>query len=105
MRPPAFLFPVLRVLRNFYLLTGTAFVVWMVLFDGNDVGKQYDMYRKWHELRSEKEYYESSIKAVQHDRAELLSSPALLEKFAREKYLMKRPGEDVFVLVPKEGEK
>ena len=95
-----FLSPVLRVLRNFYFLTGSAFVVWMVLFDGNDVSKQYDMYRKWQELRSEKEYYESSIKAVQHDRAELLSSPALLEKFAREKYLMKRPGEDVFVLVP-----
>ncbi|MFD1873461.1 FtsB family cell division protein [Hymenobacter bucti] len=105
MRPPAFLFPLLRVLRNFYFLTGVAFVVWMLLFDGNDLGKQYDMYRKWQELRNEKEYYESSIKAVQHDRAELLSSPALLEKFAREKYLMKRPGEDVFVLVPKEEDK
>ena len=104
MRPPAFLFPILRVLRNFYFLTATAFVAWMVLFDGNDLGKQYDMYRKWQELRSEKAYYETSIKAVQHDRAELLSSPALLEKFAREKYLMKRPGEDVFVLVPKEEE-
>jgi cell division protein FtsB len=104
MRPPAFVFPILRVLRNFYFLTGTAFVVWMVLFDGNDVSKQYDMYRKWQELRNEKEYYESSIEAVKHDRAELLSSPALLEKFAREKYLMKRPGEDVFVLVPKEEE-
>jgi cell division protein FtsB len=105
MRPPAFLFPILRVLRNFYFLTGTAFVVWMMLFDGNDVSKQYDMYRKWHELKSEKEYYQSSIEAVKHDRAELLSSPALLEKFAREKYLMKRPGEDVFVLVPKEEDK
>ncbi|RZK19041.1 MAG: septum formation initiator family protein [Hymenobacter sp.] len=105
MQLPSILSPILRTLRNFYFLTGTAFVVWMVLFDGNDVSKQYDMYRKWQELRAEKEYYESSIKAVQHDRAELLSSPALLEKFAREKYLMKRPGEDVFVLVPKEEEK
>jgi cell division protein FtsB len=33
-----------------------------------------------------------------------MSSPALLEKFAREKYLMKRPGEDVFVLVPAAAE-
>jgi len=62
------------------------------------------MYRKWRELRSEKEYYEANIEVVKKDRAELLSSPALLEKFAREKYLMKRPGEDVFVLVPKEEE-
>lgn len=105
MRPPALLIPTLRVLRNFYFLTAAAFVVWMLIFDGNDLGKQYDMYRKWQELRSEKAYYETSIKAVQHDRAELLSSPVLLEKFAREKYLMKRPGEDVFVLVPKEEAK
>ncbi len=102
MQLPPFLSPLLRVLRNFYFLTGAGFVVWMTLFDSNDLGKQYDMYHKWQELRNEKEYYESNIKLVQQDRAELLSSPALLEKFAREKYLMKRPGEDVFVLVPKE---
>jgi hypothetical protein len=71
-RIPPFLIPVLRVLRNFYFLTGTAFLVWMLLFDGNDLGKQYDMYRKWRELQAEKEYYESSIESVKHDRAELL---------------------------------
>ncbi len=96
-----FLAPTLRVLRNFYFLTAVGFVVWMTVFDSNDLGKQYDMYHKWRELQAEKAYYESNIKLVQQDRAELLSSPALLEKFAREKYLMKRPGEDVFVLVPK----
>jgi cell division protein DivIC len=104
MQLPSFFAPTLRVLRNFYFLTAAGFVVWMVVFDANDVSKQYDMYRKWRELRSEKEYYEANIEVVKEDRAELLSSPALLEKFAREKYLMKRPGEDVFVLVPKEEE-
>jgi len=101
---PRFVLPALRVVRNFYFLTAVGFVVWMTLFDSNDVSKQYDMYHKWQELRGEKEYYEANIKLVQQDRAELLSSPALLEKFAREKYLMKRPGEDVFVLVPKEAQ-
>lgn len=98
-----FLAPTLRVLRNFYFLTAAGFVVWMTVFDSNDLGKQYDMYHKWRELQAEKAYYEANIKLVQQDRAELLSSPALLEKFAREKYLMKRPGEDVFVLVPKQA--
>lgn len=101
---PRFVLPALRVLRNFYFLTGVAFVAWMVVFDANDVGKQYDMYRKWQELRAEKTYYQANIETVKSDRAELLSSPALLEKFAREKYLMKRPGEDVFVLVPPPAE-
>lgn len=101
---PPFLSPVLRVLRSFYFLTAVGFVVWMAVFDSNDLGKQYDMYHKWRELRAEKAYYEANIESVKKERAELLSSPALLEKFAREKYLMKRPGEDVFVLVPKETE-
>jgi cell division protein DivIC len=104
MQLPAFLSPTLRVLRSFYFLSAAGFVVWMAVFDSNDLGKQYDMYHKWRELQAEKEYYEANIESVKEDRAELLSSPALLEKFAREKYLMKRPGEDVFVLVPKETE-
>ena len=96
----SFLSPVLRVLRSFYFLTGVSFLVWMLVLDANDLGKQFDIYRKWQELRSEKQYYLDNIEIVKKERAELMSSPALLEKFAREKYLMKRPGEDVFVLVP-----
>lgn len=99
MQLPTFLTPILRVVRSFYFLTGAAFLVWMLVFDANDLGKQYDMYRKWQDLRDEKQYYLDNIEVVKKERAELMSSPALLEKFAREKYLMKRPGEDVFVLV------
>ncbi len=100
MQIPAFVSPVLRVVRSFYFLTGVSFLVWMLVFDANDLGKQFDIYQKWTELRNEKQYYLDNIEVVKKDRVELMSSPALLEKFAREKYLMKRPGEDVFVLVP-----
>ena len=102
MQLPPFLTPILRVIRSFYFLTGAAFLVWMLVFDANDLGKQYDMYRKWQDLRDERQHYLDNIEVVKKDRAELMSSPALLEKFAREKYLMKRPGEDVFVLVADE---
>lgn len=102
MQMPSFLGSLLRVLRNFYLLTGVAFLGWMLLLDANDLGKQFDIYRKWKDLVNEKQYYLDNIEVVKKDRAELMSSPALLEKFAREKYLMKRPGEDVFLLVPEE---
>jgi len=91
-----------RFLRSFYFLTGLAFLAWMFLFDANDFVKQYDMYAKWQELQTDKQYYLREIDKVKSDRAELLSSPELLEKFAREKYIMKRPGEDVFLLVPAE---
>lgn len=100
MQLSSFIAPGLRVVRSFYFLTGVGFLVWMVVFDANDLSKQFDIYRKWHELRNEKQYYLDNIEVVKRERAELMSSPALLEKFAREKYLMKRPGEDVFILVP-----
>lgn len=93
-----------RFLRSFYFLTGLAFLVWMLLFDANDLVKQYEMYSKYRELQEQKQYYTGKIEEVKQDRAELLSSPEMLEKFAREKYVMKRPGEDVFLLVPAEEE-
>jgi cell division protein FtsB len=102
MQLPAFVSPLLRVVRSFYFLTGLGFLVWMLVFDTNDLGKQFDIYRKWQELRNEKQYYLDNIEVVKRERAELMSSPELLEKFARERYLMKRPGEDLFVLVPEE---
>ena len=91
-----------RFFRSFYFVTGLGFLVWMFVFDANDLVKQYEMYSKWRELQTERDYYLENIELVKKDRAELLSSPELLEKFAREKYIMKRPGEDVFVLVPQE---
>jgi len=87
-------------LRSFYFYVGLSFLVWMVVFDANDLVKQYDMYAKLQELQAERQYYLDNIETVKKERAELLSSPELLEKFAREKYIMKRPGEDVFILVP-----
>lgn len=103
MKMPRFLVPVLRVVRSFYFLTGGGFLVWMLVFDANDIGKQVDIYRKYQDLLSEKQYYLDNIEVVKKERAELMSSPALLEKFAREKYLMKRPGEDLFIMVPEEA--
>jgi len=91
-----------RFFRSFYFVTGLGFLIWMFVFDANDFVKQYEMFSKWRELQTERDYYLQNIEAVKKDRAELLSSPELLEKFAREKYIMKRPGEDVFVLVPQE---
>lgn len=88
------------LLRSFYFYAGLSFLIWMLVFDANDFVKQYDMYAKLQELQAERTYYLDNIEMVKKERAELLSSPELLEKFAREKYIMKRPSEDVFILVP-----
>ena len=85
--------------RNFYVLTGISFLAWMLLFDPNDFISQYQMSKKLSDLENEKMYYQEKIEEVKKDREELMGNPALLEKFAREKYLMKKNREEVFVTV------
>ena len=88
--------------RNFYVVTTVCFVVWMTFFYSNDWINRYRMGSKLRALENEKEYYSEKIKEVEKDRRELMGTPELLEKFAREKYLMKKPGEDIFVIESKE---
>jgi len=88
--------------RNFFFLTGLFFIVWMSFFDSNDLFTQYKLSSKIHNLESQREYYIERIEEVKKDREELLSNPELLEKFARENYLMKKPTEDIYILVEEE---
>ena len=57
---------------------------------------------KLRSLQNEKEYYQERIAEVEKDRAELTTNKELLEKFAREKYLMKKETEDIFVIEEKD---
>jgi cell division protein FtsB len=53
---------------------------------------------KLRSLEDEKEYYQEKISEVEKDHQELTTNKELLEKFAREKYLMKKPTEDIFII-------
>lgn len=89
----------LKLSRNFYFLTGVSFLVWMLFFDTNDIYSQYQLRKKLSELQSQKQFYQDKIEEVNTDREALMNDKELLEKFAREKYYMKKEGEDVFVVV------
>lgn len=88
--PPAF--------RNFYFVTSLSFLVWMLFLDSNDLISRFKMSSKLRSLESEKEFYVEKISEVEKDRKELLTNKELLEKFAREKYLMKKETEDLFII-------
>lgn len=89
------------VFRNFYSLTGIVFLVWMIFLDSNDLINRFQLSAKQRSLENEKEYYVEKIQEVEKDRAELMGTPELLEKFARERYLMKRESEDLFIIEEK----
>jgi cell division protein FtsB len=94
----------LLVKYRFYTLTLSALVIWMVFFDNNDVFTQIKMYRELGRLREEKSYYNQKLIEVEKERIEVMGSPKLVEKYAREKYLMKKPKEEIFVIVNEENE-
>ncbi len=85
--------------NNFYLLFLTVFAVWMLFFDGNNIYEQIQTQKKIRQLEQDKSYYKESILSLQKEAKELQSNPKQLEKFAREKYKMKKNKEDVYVIV------
>lgn len=94
----------LHRLRNFYVATALALLTWMMFFDANDLPSQARNWLKLRELVAETTFYQAQIGTVQTARREVLGSDRLREKFAREKYLMKKPTEDVFVIVDEHNE-
>jgi cell division protein FtsB len=87
------------LIKNKFFLVTLAFVIWMIFFDKNDLFSQYEYHQQLDKLKQEQEFYKTETEKVNKDLSELTSDKAKLEKFAREKYLMKKDNEDVFVIV------
>ena len=89
--PPAF--------KNKYFLASIAFIVWLSFFDQYNLVFQYKLRSELSKLEDNKNYYLEEIKKNKDDLTSLMTNPKNLEKFAREKYLMKSDNEDLFVIV------
>jgi cell division protein FtsB len=94
--PPAF--------RNKYFLTIIIFLIWLLLFDSNNLVSRFRDMREMKKLSVEKELYTERVKSERRKLKELQTSNRNLEKFAREEYKMKRSDEDVYIiLTPQEN--
>ena len=87
--------------KNFYFLSTAFFLFWMIFIDSNNVVNQFRLSSKLNQLEDQKEFCIERKEKIQAEREELMSNPELLEKFAREKYLMKKKTEDLYVIVKK----
>ncbi len=76
-----------------------AFAVWMLFFDDQNVFVQYRLYKIWQKLNQDRSYYTIQIQRIKKEKHELLHNDSLLEKFAREKYYMKREQETLYVII------
>ncbi len=86
-------------IRNKYVLALLVFVVWLIFFDRNNLIIQYDSYKKLKDLKAKQNQYKQQIESIGVERQALQNDTVALEKLAREKYLMKRDNEDLYIIV------
>lgn len=89
---------ILQVLKNKYLLALIGFAVLLLFVDHNDIFVQMDRKKQLNDLILSKQFYENEIAKTQKQLSELQNSPAALEKYAREKFFMKKSNEDLFIV-------
>jgi len=89
-----------------YILNKYAIAIGMFLFilifnERNGLVNQFEQKSNYNKVLKENEYFKNEIIKLHYDHDNLFSNPKNLEKYAREKYLMKRDDEDVFIIVKK----
>jgi cell division protein DivIC len=96
---------VLKILRNKYISSIIVFIIWIAFFDRNDLFTQWDRKQELQKLETSKKFYEEEIATTRKDLTDLNNNPAVLEKFAREKFYLKRPNEEIFIIADSSTEK
>ncbi len=89
----------LFIIKNKYIVTIAAFVVWILFLDTYNVYDRIKKLQKLHELKKEAEFFRKEIEIYNQQYQELFSDKESLEKFAREQYQLKEEDEDVFVII------
>jgi cell division protein FtsB len=92
---------IFKILKNKYFIVIVVLISWLLYFDKNDVFTQYELVQKCNKLDAERDYYIAEIEKNKMEINELQNNSKSLETFAREKYLMKKDDEDVFVFTTK----
>jgi len=90
-----------KVSSNKYILATLAFVAWMFFLDVNSWLIHRELNQEIEELEQSIDYYKTEIAKDQKQLEELTSDPEKLEKFAREQYWMKKPGEEIYLIEEK----
>jgi cell division protein DivIC len=88
-------------IRNKYFISFVAFAAILLFLDKNDVFTQYDRRQELKDLQQSKAYYTRLITTERKELEQLKNDPGTLEKYAREKYLMKKDNEELFIIPEK----
>lgn len=86
-----------RFLRNKYVWVLLFFCAWMLFLDNYSYFDHHILNNEIEELENNKKYYQEEITKDQQN-IKLLKNPDQIEKYAREKYYMKKDSEDIYII-------
>lgn len=89
--------PSFKIATNIYTIIITVFVVWMLFFDENSYLTHREFNKEINELETWIDYHQNKIKDDKETILKLQDS-LQLERYAREKYLMKKENEDIYII-------
>ena len=84
-------------LKNKYMITVVVLIVWVGFFDQNNFITQYGFVLELRSLEKDKAFFMEELTKTRQELNDLTTNPVTLEKFAREKYFMKKDNEEIFV--------
>jgi len=90
-------------LKNKYSVAFLVFFIWLMFFDRNRIINQVKLMSTLNGLKAQTEYYQQQIEKDTKALLVLESDKDELERFAREKYLMKRDNEDIYLVIDEDN--
>ena len=88
---------IFKPFKNIFLLVTIIFIVWMLFFDANSWLIHRELNKEIDALNVKKEFYESEINSDKKE-IKILQTPEGVEKYAREKFNMKKENEDIYII-------
>jgi len=88
----------LGILKNKYFLASAFFVIWMTFFDEKDWGLLFEKKAKLSDLEKSEKHLDAQIVETRAELNMLKTNAQTIEKYARERYYMKKDNEDLFIV-------
>ena len=92
-----------KPIKNKYVVTLLIFMLWVIFIDNYNIISQYKTYEHLKNLKETKEFYKKEIEKDSTQLYNLKNNTREQERFAREKFLMKKENEEIFIIKQTNG--
>lgn len=92
-----FIKKIIPFITNRYFIVSIIFIVWMLFFDQRDFFQQRERASELKKVEDAKKYYQKEIESTQKQLDNIQNNKAAIEKYARERYLLRREGEELYL--------